>query len=91
MQMSAKGRKEFLEAVSGNPLVIQYVKLFRVPLFLTVLDEELKKYDESVWENETTVREMAFKALPATLQQFSFPQEEIDQVIDQCVANFALK
>ena len=91
MHMSAKGRKEFLEAVSGNPLVIQYVKLFRVPLFLTVLDEELKKYDESVWENETTVREIAFNALPATLQQFSFPQEEIDQVIDQCVADFALK
>ena len=85
------GRSLFLDVVSGNPEIVRYVQLFRMPLFLTVLDEELKKYDESVWENETTVREMAFKALPATLQQFSFPQEEIDQVIDQCVADFALK
>lgn len=89
--MSVKGRKEFLEAVSGNPLVVQYVKLFRVPLFLTVLDEELKKEDDSVWETEETVRATAFRALPATLRQFSFPPEEIDRVIEQCVAEFTQK
>ena len=86
--MNVKGRKEFLEAVAANQLVIQYVKLFRMPLFLTVLDDELKKTDDSVWENEITVREAAFRVMPVTLQQFSVPQEEIDQVIGQCVADF---
>ena len=84
--MNVKGRKEFLEAVAANQLVIQYVKLFRMPLFLTVLDDELKKTDDSVWENESIVKETAF--MPVTLQQFSVPQEEIDQVIGQCVADF---
>lgn len=83
-----KGRKEFLEVVAANQLVIQYVKLFRMPLFLTVLDDELKKTDDSVWENEIAVREAAFRVMPVTLQQFSVPQEEIDQVIDQCVTEF---
>ena len=83
-----KGRKEFPEAVAANQLVIQYVKLFRMPLFLTVLDDELKKTDDSVWENESAVREAAFRVMPVTLQQFSVPQEEIDQVIDQCVTEF---
>ena len=41
--MSGKGRKQFLEAVAENQSIISYVKLFRMPLFLTVLDEELKK------------------------------------------------
>ena len=86
--MNVKGRKEFLEAVAANQLVIQYVKLFRMPLFLTVLDDELKKTDDSVWENESAVREAAFRVMPVTLQQFSVPQEEIDQVIDQCVTEF---
>ena len=86
--MSVKGRKEFLEVVAANQLVIQYVKLFRMPLFLTVLDDELKKTDDSVWENESAVREAAFRVMPVTLQQFSVPQEEIDQVIDQCVTEF---
>lgn len=86
--MNVKGRKEFLEVVAANQLVIQYVKLFRMPLFLTVLDDELKKTDDSVWENEIAVREAAFRVMPVTLQQFSVPQEEIDQVIDQCVTEF---
>ena len=86
--MSVKGRKQFLETVTANQLVVQYVKLFRMPLFLTVLDEELKKSEDSVWENERTVRETAFQVMPVTLQQFSVPQEEIDQVIDQCVTEF---
>ena len=86
--MSVKGRKAFLEVVAANQLVIQYVKLFRMPLFLTVLDDELKKTDDSVWENESAVREAAFRVMPVTLQQFSVPQEEIDQVIDQCVTEF---
>lgn len=83
-----KGKKGFLEAVAANQLVIQYVKLFRMPLFLTVLDDELKKTDDSVWENESAVRETAFRVMPVTLQQFSVPQEEIDQVIGQCVTEF---
>ena len=86
-----KGRKQFLETVSGNQTVIQYVKLFRMPLFLTVLDDELKKYDDSVWEEENSVRETAFKALPVTLYQFNFPKEEIDKVIEQCVTEFVQK
>ena len=89
--MDVKGRKQFLETVSGNQTVIQYVKLFRMPLFLTVLDDELKKYDDSVWEEENSVRETAFKALPVTLYQFSFPKEEIDKVIEQCVTEFVQK
>ena len=86
--MSAKGRKQFLEAVAGNQRVIGYVKLFRMPLFLTVLDDELKKYDEAVWENESTARETAFKAMPDTLYQFSVPREETDQVIGGCLDDF---
>ena len=41
--MSDKGRKQFLEAVAENQQVVQYVKLFRMPLFLTVLDDELER------------------------------------------------
>ena len=86
--MSVRGRKEFLETVAENPLVIRYVKLFRMPLFLTVLEDELKKADDSAWENESTVREAAARVMPVTLQQFSVPQEETARVIDQCVAAF---
>ena len=86
--MSVKGRKQFLEAVAEDQLVVQYVKLFRLPLFLTVLDDELKKYDDAVWEQESTVRETALEVMPLTLQQFSFPQEEIDSAISRCVAAF---
>ena len=89
--MSVKGRKQFLEVLAGNQAVIQYVKLFRMPLFLTVLDDELKKYDDSVWEKESTAREAAFKIMPITLEQFGFPQNEIDSVIDQCVTEFGKK
>ena len=89
--MSDQRRKQFLEAVSENPSVVKYVKLFRMPLFLTVMDDELKKYDDSVWENESTARETAFEVMPFTLQQFGFPQEEIGGVIDQCVTAFVKK
>ena len=74
--------------IRRGKLVVQYVKLFRMPLFLTVLDDELKKYDDSVWENESIVKETAFKVMPVTLHQFSFPKEEIDKTIDQCVTGF---
>lgn len=89
--MDVKGRKQFLEAVAENQQVIQYVRLFRMPLFLTVLDDELKKCDDSVWETENTVRESALTVMPDILHQFSFPQEEIDKVIDQCVSAFVSK
>lgn len=89
--MSVKGKKQFLEVVAEDQTVIEYVKLFRMPLFLTVLDDELKKYDDSVWHTESTAREAAFKAMPVTLEQFGFPQKEIDSVIDRCVTEFIKK
>ncbi len=89
--MSMKGRKQFLEVVAENRTVVQYVKLFRMPLFLTVMDDELKTYDDSVWEKESTAREAAFKAMPITLKQFGFPEDEIDSVIDRCVTDFMAK
>ena len=89
--MSVKGRKQFLEAVAENQAVVRYVKLFRMPLFLSVLDEDLKKYDDSVWEEEASVRETAFQVMPVTLLQFSVPQEETDSVIAQCVDGFLNK
>ena len=89
--MSVKGRKQFLEAVAENQTIVQYVKLFRMPLFLTVLDDELKTYDDSVWGGESTAREAAFKAMPVILEQFGFPQKEIDSVIDRCVSEFLEK
>ena len=89
--MAGKGRKQFLETVAEHPSAIQYVKLFRMPLFLTVLDDEFKKYDDSVWEKESALREALLKDMPITLQQFSFPQAEIDSVIDQCVTAFEKK
>ncbi len=89
--MSVKGKKQFLESVAENQSVIKYVKLFRMPLFLTVLDDEFKKFEDSVWEKESAVRETAFNVMPITLLQFSIPQEEIDNVIDQCVTEFLKK
>ena len=89
--MNGKGRKQFLEAVSENQSVVRYVRLFRMPLFLTVLDDELKKCGESVWETESAVKETALRVMPDTLLQFSFPQSEIDNVISQCVAEFMSK
>ena len=89
--MNGKGRKQFLEAVSENQSVVRYVRLFRMPLFLTVLDDELKKCGESVWETESAVKETALRVMPDTLLQFSFPQSEIDNVISQCVAEFMNK
>ena len=71
-----KGRKEFLEAVAENPQMIQYVKLFRMPLFLTMLDEE------------SAVKETALKVMRSPMKQFGFPQEETDKVIGECVAAF---
>ena len=89
--MSEKGRKQFLETVAENQLVVQYVKLFRMPLFLSVLDDELKKCDDSAWQDEGTARETVFRVMPVTLQQFSVPQDEIDKVIGQCLAEFMKK
>ena len=45
------GRSLFLDVVSGNPEIVRYVQLFRMPLFLTRLDEEFKQYDDTDWEN----------------------------------------
>lgn len=86
--MSTEKRKQFLEVVTGNQQIILHVKLFRMPLFLTILDEELQKYDDSVWDQESTARETAARVMPGTLLQFGIPQEEIDRVIDQCMTEF---
>lgn len=85
------GRSMFLDAVSENQVIIQYVQLFRMPLFLTTLDEEFRKYDDTAWENVTTAEEIARKVMPFTLSQFGIPGEETQQVIDQCLAAFAKK
>ena len=85
------GRSVFLDAVSGNETVGRYVQLFRMPLFLTVLDEEFKQYDDAAWETAESVKETAGKVMQATLAQFGIPKEEIDGVIDQCVAAFEEK
>ena len=85
------GRSVFLDAVSGNETVGRYVQLFRMPLFLTVLDEEFKQYDDAAWETAESVKETVGKVMPATLAQFGVPKEEIDGVIDQCVAAFEEK
>jgi len=89
--MSMSGKSMFLDVVSGDRQVVQYVQLFRMPLFLTVLDEEFRKCDESVWENGDTVREAARKVMPDTLVQFGCPREETDGVIDRCAAEYAKK
>ena len=81
----------FLETVSGNQVIVQYVQLFRMPLFLTVLDDEFKKYDDAIWENGDRVKETVRKVMPGTLNQFGIPAEKTDQVIDQCLCEFATK
>ena len=85
------GRSVFLDAVSGNETVGRYVQLFRMPLFLTMLDEEFKQYDDAAWETADAAKETAGKVMPATLAQFGVPQEEIDRVIGQCLDAFAAK
>ena len=85
------GRSKFLDAVSENQLIIQYVQLFRMPLFLTVLDEEFKKYGDTVWDNDGSVKELVRNVMPGTLSQFGIPGEQTDQVIDQCLCEFAKK
>ena len=85
------GRSVFLNAVSENQVIIQYVQLFRMPLFLTMLDEEFKKCDDADWEKDSTAGETVRKVMPGTLSQFGIPGEQIDQVIDQCLKEFAKK
>ena len=85
------GRSIFLDAVSENQAIVQYVQLFRMPLFLTVLDEEFKKYDDSVWENDDSVKETVRKVMPGTLSQFGISGEKTDLVIDQCLSEYVTK
>jgi len=85
------GRSMFLDVISGNQTVVQYVKLFRMPLFLTVLDEEFRKHDDACWENDDSAAETARAVMPETLSQFGIPEDETDQVISQCLAEFAKK
>ena len=85
------GRSLFLDAVAENPTVVKYVQLFRMPLFLTMLDEEFKKFGDAAWEAADTAKETAGKVMPATLAQFGVPEGEIGQVIDCCLEAFAAK
>lgn len=85
------GKSVFLDAVSGNAAVAKYVQLFRMPLFLTMLDEEFKKYGDETWETAESAKEAAGKVMPATLAQFGVPEGEIEQVIGQCLEAFAAK
>ena len=85
------GRSLFLDAVAENPTVVKYVQLFRMPLFLTMLDGEFKQYGDAVWEAADTAKEAAGKVMPATLAQFGVPEGEIGQVIDCCLEAFAAK
>ena len=89
--MGMSGRSIFLDAVAENPTVTKYVQLFRMPLFLTMLDEEFKQYDDAAWETAESAKEAVGKMMPATLAQFGVPQEEIDRVIGQCLDAFAAK
>lgn len=89
--MGMSGRSIFLDAVAENPAVTKYVQLFRMPLFLTMLDEELKQYGDEAWETAEAAKETAGKVMPVTLAQFGVPKEEIDQVIGQCLDAFAAK
>ena len=89
--MGMSGRSIFLDAVAENPAVTKYVQLFRMPLFLTMLDEELKQYGDEAWETAEAAKDTAGKVMPATLAQFGVPQEEIDRVIGQCLDAFAAK
>ena len=89
--MGMSGRSIFLDAVAENPAVTKYVQLFRMPLFLTMLDEEFKQYDDAAWETAESAKEAVGQIMPATLAQFGVPQEEIDRVIGQCLDAFAAK
>ena len=89
--MGMSGRSIFLDAVAENPAVTKYVQLFRMPLFLTMLDEEFRQYGDAAWETAEAAKEAVGKMMPATLAQFGVPKEEIDGVIDQCVAAFEEK
>ena len=89
--MGMSGRSIFLDAVAENPAVTKYVQLFRMPLFLTMLDEEFRQYGDEAWETAEAAKETAGKVMPATLAQFGVPQEEIDRVIGQCLDAFASK
>ena len=89
--MGMSGRSIFLDAVAENPAVTKYVQLFRMPLFLTMLDEEFRQYSDEAWETAEAAKDTAGKVMPATLAQFGVPQEEIDQVIGQCLDAFAAK
>ena len=89
--MGMSGRSIFLDAVAENPAVTKYVQLFRMPLFLTMLDEELKQYGDAAWETAESAKEAVGQIMPATLAQFGVPKEEIDRVIGQCLDAFAAK
>ena len=89
--MGMSGRSIFLDAVAENPAVTKYVQLFRMPLFLTMLDEEFRQYDDAAWETAESAKEAVGQIMPATLAQFGVPQEEIDRVIGQCLDAFAAK
>ena len=89
--MGMSGRSIFLDAVAENPTVTKYVQLFRMPLFLTMLDEEFKQYDDAAWETAESAKEAVGSMMPATLAQFGVPKEEIDRVIGQCLDAFAAK
>ena len=84
-------RRLFLDAVSGNQVIVQYVQLFRMPLFLTMLDEEFKGYDDTVWEDRDRTEEIVRKVMPGTLSEFGISGEMTDQVIAQCLDTFATK
>ena len=85
------GRSMFLETVSDNQEIVQYVRLFRMPLFLTMLDEEFKKNGDACWENAGTTEETVRKVMPGTLKEFGVPGDKIDEVIGQCLAGFEKK
>ena len=89
--MGMSGRSIFLDAVAENPAVTKYVQLFRMPLFLTMLDEEFRQYDDAAWETAESAKEAVGQIMPATLAQFGVPKEEIDRVIGQCLDAFAAK
>ena len=89
--MGMSGRSIFLDAVAENPAVTKYVQLFRMPLFLTMLDEEFRQYDDAAWETAESAKEAVGQIMPATLAQCGVPQEEIDRVIGQCLDAFAAK
>ena len=89
--MSVNGKSLFLNVISENPVVARYVQLIRMPLFLTVLDEEFSKLDGADWETESGIRETVFRIMPDTLSQFGVPAAEADKVIEQCLAELAKK